>query len=224
MLTAFEQVSGPKKSSHRAISICLYSSPKFDETKHVKPLLDFIRTRDQSRADLLVFSQTSLCHVAAYPGVRVFDCGEASGFFSNVWRYLGSSLGYDSTWFRGADTPVIPNRELKLENMAVGSKLHSVIFPSECKPFRHCTGRLWLSAEGCKSLWQWIEEDHEVGTHWHADEDFLCQWHHAREPRTLLVIDRPALDLPLQEYIRDRLICGPHLLVVKDRDDRQPTK
>lgn len=222
MNLSFQHVSGEQKHS-RAISVCAYVSDKFSVDKHLKPFAEFV-AEGQEGYDILVFREPGM-DVPVGPTTRVFDVtSEQQGYARHLWRYLGGELGYDWTWFRGMDTPKVPDREQRLERATVACGSDVLLWQSESTRFLHCWGRFGATKAGIKSFLTFLKEKDEDDintTDWHADEILITEWIKQGNAKVSLALDRSLAIQPASiEWILHRLICGHHTTIFKDRDDR----
>lgn len=86
-----------------------------------------------------------------------------------------------------------------------------------------CTGRIALSANGCRKLADRLASEEAPRSHWHCDEEFLSEWVTAEPIKTLLALDRPhAKGTNIAAFIEDLMDRGNHTIVIKDRNDSLP--
>lgn len=215
MKLSFQHVSGEKKHD-RAISVCAYMSDRFDANKHLRSFSEFV-INGQEGYDILVFREPGMS-VPVGPTTRVFDVTSPElGYARHMWRYLGGELGYDWTWFRGMDTPKVPEREIRLEQATIALQ-HDVLMWQGAE--YSCTARLGLTKQGTKLLLDYIQTVTPDEALWHCDEAILSNWFESASFRAVIAMDESLAIAPWQtKWIFSRLFSGNHTTFIKDRND-----
>jgi hypothetical protein len=210
------QKPGVPKIKDKAISVCLYSSPRLDLTKHISPLIEYMANPDPDY-DLLIFHDGSVALPESTKARMFLVESDQTGFQKHLWRYFGAFEQYGKIWFRGTDTPRIPLREKRLEQIMDICRLDLLMWTSE--PYR-CTGRIALSDWGCSSLADRLTRESPPQSHWHCDEEFLSNWTRSQPIRALLAADAPyGKGSKASTLVSELMESGNHTVIIKDRDD-----
>lgn len=220
----YKHIKGDKINKN-AISFCLYKSKKFDREKHIVPLLDFINKGGQTNYDILIFYDDETLleeEIRNSTIIRLFKVtSEEKNYVCHLWRYLGSLEDYEWIWFRGTDSPKIPDRELTLQNIAQYSFSDVIIWSST---YSNCMGKFAINKRIKNDLINYLRNaatPFELIHDWHLDELLLSNWISKGTQKVVYVIDRPTHENQHKEkWIIDRLRFGNHVIIVKDRDDR----
>ncbi len=202
-----------------ATSVCLWSSPKWSDDKHWKPFEEFMRSKPAM--DVLVYHEPGhhLAEAAGELGARTFavTSGE-KGFHRHFWRYIGGEqTEYPRIWFRGMDGVFTPSREERLLAATESIESEALIWQ---RPGILCMGKLGSANRGGEKLLKWLRENPWAAGPdvWDVDERTLHNWVDKGSARITLAVDDPN---PWQiGWMVDRMLCGNHTAIIKDRDDR----
>jgi hypothetical protein len=205
------------KGNHRAISLCLYRSPKFSVEKHIDRLVQFLES-GQEGYDILIFHEPGM-HVPTGPTVRAFEVtSNERGYQAHLWRYMGGLEGYAWIWYCGTDAPAIPDRQRRLE--AAARVLGSDIIVWQ-RPRFACMGRMAARGKASRELIHFLRKEPVWPDDWNCDERLLSKWVLGGKQAVLLAMDVPLhSEMPQPFWVMDRLMRGNHTVIVKDRDDR----
>lgn len=220
MIFSFKESLVPRTNT-KAISLCLYSSPKFDPKKHLEPLFKYLEN-PQLEYDILLFHSPDII-IPSHPLLRCFEMTSNNiGYSRHLWRYLGSRLSYSKIWFRGTDTIRIPSRELSLSELMLSKKLDCLLFPTVSSgKFYACTGRFCAKSSVLNSLNEYLTniEDPEID-YWHYDEKQLSDWVSNNAFKFLIALDNNIKNKnDLRSWIIKCLETGNQTMIIKDRDD-----
>lgn len=221
---SYRHVRGEKRNND-CISFCLFESEKFNHQKHILPFEQLLTNDIVNQYDILLFykDENLLTNdIKNSPYVRFFEVtSDEKTFDRHLWRYMGCQENYDWFWFRGMDSPIIPPREIKLQNVATYGGCDTIIWSAT---YSNCMGKFALRKTQSYCLKKFLDNvniSHELKNNWHVDELLLSTWVDIGEQKILYVIDRPTFETPHKEqWIIDRLRNGNHTIIIKDRDDR----
>lgn len=214
-----------EKQNNFAISFCLFKSDKFNHEKHIEPFEKFIQEGGQKGYDNLLFykDEKDLTDIIKNANnIRLFKvCSDELYYDRHLWRYLGCNEDYCWTWFRGMDSPIIPKREMNLQFSAEYSGCDLVIWS---RLGISCMGKFCIRKRLSENLLNFLKNfsiNDNLSQDWNCDEKLLSCWVNNGEHRIMLALDQSLLLNPHQEdWLIQRLRHGNHIVIVKDRDDR----